>query len=130
MPFQDSINHTMTYFVLLGLAAFFGLITTVLWIVLIVKVFKHAGPGLGILSIFCGPFTYIWGWVKSGQYRLTKLMVWITLLLIATTALYAAGMAALVSSPEMQEQMKQMKLEMQKTMDEAQKAQQQSLPQN
>lgn len=118
----------MTYFVLLGLAAFFGLIASVLWIILIVKVFKHAGAGLGILSIFCGPFTYIWGWVKSGEYKLTKLMVWLTLLIVASAALYAGGMAALVTSPEMQEQMKIMQQQMQQAAEDAQKAQQ-SLPQ-
>jgi hypothetical protein len=118
----------MTYFLLLSLAALVGLIATVLWIVLIVKVFKHAGVGLGILGIFCGPFTYIWGWVKSGEFGLKKLMVWLTLLIVISAALYAAGMAALVASPEMQEKMKQMQTEMQKSIDEAQKAQQQALP--
>lgn len=118
----------MTYVVLLGLAGFFGLIASVLWIVLIVKVFKHAGAGLGILSIFCAPFTYIWGWVKSGQFKLTKLMVWLTLLILISAGLYGAGMAALVASPEMQEQMKKAQIEMQKAIEEAQKAQQQSIP--
>lgn len=99
-------------FILMGIAAIIGLVSTVLYIMLLVKVFQHAGAGLGILGLFCGPFTYIWGWMKSGELGLKKLMVWLTITFAVALVFYFAGAAALVTSPEMQEQIKKNQADM------------------
>lgn len=71
-----------------------GLIALVLHIMLLVKVFKHGGVGLGILGIFCGLFAFIWGWVKCGEYGFKKLMVWLTIFLLISAVLGGASGAA------------------------------------
>lgn len=111
--------------ILYGIAGVFGLIATILYIVLLVKLFQHGGVGLGILGFFCSPFTYIWGWVKSTEFRLKKIMVWLTLTLLVSAGAGGAGMAAMATSPEMQAEMEKAKIEFQKAMDEAQKQQSQ-----
>jgi hypothetical protein len=87
-----------------GILATLGFIllflTLVPHIMVIVKIFKHAGVGLGILSIFCGPFAFIWGWIKSKELGLKKVMMWYTILLVLGILLYGAGGAAMVTSPE------------------------------
>lgn len=107
--------------VLFILAFVVGLVALVLHIMVLVKLFKHGGVGLGILGLFCGIFTFIWGWVKATELGLKKTMLWLTLTLVISTVLYMAGSAAMLTSPEVQAQMK-------KAMEEAQKAQQQALP--
>ena len=102
---------------ILGMIVF--LVVGVLHIIVIVNIFKRAGVGLGILSIFCSPFTFIWGWVKAGEYGIKKLMMWYTILLVIGVILYGAGSAAMLTSPEAQQAIK-----------EAQEAQQRSLQQD
>lgn len=111
-----------------GIGVLLLLIGIVLQIVLLVKLFKNGGVGLGILGLLCGPFTYIWGWVKSSELGMKKLMVWLTFTIIGAAALFVAAMAAFNDSPEGRE-LKQKWMEQ----IEAQKAQQQQAlpaPQN
>lgn len=107
--------------ILLGLAVILGLVGLVLHIMVLVKLFKHGGVGLGILGLFCGIFVFIWGWIKATELGLKKTMMWYTLTLVLSTVLYMGGSAAMLTDPSVQEQMK-------KAMEEAQKAQQQTLP--
>ncbi len=100
-------------FILFGLAGIFFLIAVVAQIMLLVKIFKHAGVGLGILGIFCGPFSFIWGWMKSTEFGLKKLMIWLTVSIIAVILLYLGGTAALVASPEAQAKIKEAQQQMQ-----------------
>jgi hypothetical protein len=98
-----------------GILATLGFIllfcTLVPHIIVIVKIFKHAGVGLGILSIFCGPFAFIWGWIKSKELGLKKVMLAYTILLILGVVLYGAGGAAMVTSPEMQKAIQDAKVQ-------------------
>ena len=106
-----------------GILAFLGfallLVAFVMYILIIVKVFKHAGVGLGILSIFCWPFTFIWGWMKAGQFGFKKLMLWYTIVFVLGMICYGAGAGAMLTSPEAQQAIK-----------EAQEAQQRQLQQD
>ncbi|MEZ0275964.1 MAG: hypothetical protein ACAH88_13745 [Roseimicrobium sp.] len=92
--------------ILYSLGGIFGLIGTVLYIILLVKLFKNGGVGLGILGLFCSPFTYIWGWMKSTELGLKKLMVWLTITLVIAGALFGAGGGMMATSPEMQKAIK------------------------
>ena len=109
-------------YVLLGLAGLFGVIGTILTIILIVKVFQNAGVGLGILAIFCGPFAYIWGWIKSRELKLTKLMVFLTLTYLIAGILYGVGSVQLLNSPEFQKQAEEFRATMEKATQEANEA--------
>ncbi len=89
-----------------GLAGFIAFIGVIFYIMLLVKLFQHGGVGLGILGIFCGPFTYIWGWMKSSEFRLKKIMIWLTLTWVVSTLLYMVGSFMLAASPEGQKFLK------------------------
>ncbi len=79
-----------------------ALVALVLHIMLLVKLFKHAGVGLGILGIFCGLFAFIWGWMKCGEYGFKKLMVWLTVAIVISAVLGGASGAAF--GPSIQQQ--------------------------
>ena len=59
--------------------AVFGLLSVVglvIFIIVLIKSFKDGGVLHGILGILtCGLYTYIWGWLKSKQLQLFKLML-------------------------------------------------------
>lgn len=102
-PQSISTSKTMaTGIILYSIGGFFSLIGAVLYIILLVKLFQHGGVGLGILGFFCSPFTYIWGWMKSGELRLKTTMIWLTLMIIISAALFGAGAATMAGSPEFQ----------------------------
>jgi len=49
----------------------------VLYVIVLIKLFKEKGALHGILGIICGIYTFIWGWVKHKELKLTKMMlVW------------------------------------------------------
>jgi hypothetical protein len=58
-----------------------GIISLVCLIMVIIKVFQHGQTGLGIalivLSLCCigGLITYIYGWVKSGEWNIQNVMI-------------------------------------------------------
>jgi hypothetical protein len=84
------------------LAAIGGILSLVCAILVLIQLFKKEGVGLGILGIFCGIYTYIWGWLKSKELGLTKIMLgWtagIVIMLIGQGLLTVGA----INSPEMQ----------------------------
>ena len=96
------------------LAVIGGVGSLICAIMVLVQLFKKEGTGMGILGIFCTIYTYIWGWIKSKELGLTKLMLGWTagiILLIIGQALLGVGIA---TSPEVQKAIQdaQMKQEM------------------
>jgi len=54
-----------------------NIVTVILWIIVLIKLFKKEGALKGILGFFCGIYPFIWGWIKHKQLAMTKLMtVW------------------------------------------------------
>ena len=57
-----------------GIAEIVGII---LWVVVLIKMFKNEGTLKGILGFFCGIYVFIWGWMKHKKLAMTKTMaVW------------------------------------------------------
>ncbi len=79
-----------------------GIVWFICFIKVLIALFKNAGVGLGILGIFCGPFTYVWGWVKSGALKLKITMIVWTLSFVGIMGLYGKVVADLVTNPGMQ----------------------------
>ena len=53
------------------------ILSLVLFIIVLIKLFKKEGVLKGILGFFCGIYTFIWGWLKHKELALTKVMtVW------------------------------------------------------
>ncbi len=49
----------------IALAAISGIACLVCFIMVLVKMFQNENIGLGILGIFCGLWTFIWGWMNA-----------------------------------------------------------------
>ena len=53
-----------------------SLIGFIIFIIVLIKQFKHGGALQGIIGIItCGLWTFIWGWIKSKSLAMTKIMV-------------------------------------------------------
>lgn len=75
-------------------------------IIVLIALFKKQGVGLGILGIFCSPFTYIWGWLKSSELGLKKTMIIWTLSLVCAGVFAGLAAKSVMDSPEMQKMIK------------------------
>jgi hypothetical protein len=76
--------------ILLGLLiTILALAGFVISIIVLIKSFKHGGVLHGIIGIItCGFYTFIWGWIKSRSFQMTKLMVTWTLIPVVCIGLY------------------------------------------
>lgn len=54
----------------------------VCWIMVLIRMFKNAGPVHGIIGILCSLYAFIWGWMNSGKLGFRNIMLIWTLLLI------------------------------------------------
>jgi len=72
------------------------------WIKVLIATFNKAGVGLGILALLCSPFSFIWGWVKSTEYGLKKIMMIWTIALGVGIILCFIGGGIVASNPEFQ----------------------------
>jgi len=83
--------------------AVFGLLSVaglVVFIIVLIKSFKEGGVLHGILGILtCGLYTYIWGWLKSKQLQLAKLMLLWTVVWVLSMAMpLIVGTSALMQA--------------------------------
>ena len=83
--------------------AVFGLLSIaslVIFIIVLLKSFKEGGVLHGILGILtCGLYTYIWGWLKSKQLQLTKMMLLWTIVWVVSLAMpLIVGTSALMQA--------------------------------
>lgn len=88
-----------------GVGILAGLAGFVCFIMVLVKSFQRSGAGIGIVGIItCGIATFIWGWIKSKEFNLTKIMLlWTVALVISIGANTVAGIVAvneLQNNPE------------------------------
>lgn len=52
-----------------------GIGSLICWIMVLIRMFSTAGALHGILGIICPLYAFIWGWIKSGEQGLQKLML-------------------------------------------------------
>jgi TolA-binding protein len=83
-----------------GIAEIVGLI---LWIVVLIKMFKNEGTLKGILGFFCGIYVFVWGWMKHKQLAMTKTMaVWSLVIVLPLLLVPVLGVSSVM---EMQQYM-------------------------
>lgn len=58
---------------LLSVAASIGSIVCL--IMVLIKLFQDKGVGWGIFGIFCGIYTFIWGWQNVSRHNLNPVML-------------------------------------------------------
>ncbi|MGJ8634034.1 MAG: hypothetical protein ACSHX7_08940 [Luteolibacter sp.] len=74
-----------------------GIGSLVCFIMVLIKMFQNEKPLLGVLGIFCGLWTFIWGWMKAETLGLKKIMmIWsgCIVLVIIGNVIAGAGMAS------------------------------------
>jgi hypothetical protein len=74
-----------------------SLIGFIVFIIVLIKQFKHGGALQGILGIItCGLWTFIWGWIKHRSLAMTKLMIIWTVLQVTPIVLVGVFGAAMM----------------------------------
>jgi Tetratricopeptide repeat/TPR repeat len=73
------------------------LIGLIVFIIVLIKQFKHGGALQGIIGIItCGLWTFIWGWIKHKSLAMTKIMSLWTVLQLAPLVLMGVFGAAMI----------------------------------
>ncbi|MBN2410527.1 hypothetical protein JXQ31_02470 [candidate division KSB1 bacterium] len=67
---------------MMGLYYLVSLAVFVCFILVLIKLFKKEGVGLGILGIICGLYTFIWGWINHKKQNITTIMIIWTILFV------------------------------------------------
>ena len=113
---------------MIGIGALLGLVSLILFIMIVVKMFQRNETAIGIISIviFCiGGIGHlvalVYGWMKAGEWNIRGLMMTYTFTLLGSMIIGGAGYGIFISkmvneiqnNPEFQEQMEQMQIEMQ-----------------
>lgn len=89
----------------MALLAVGGIGSLICWIMVLIKMFQNEKPLIGILGIFCGLWTFIWGWMKSSTLGLKKIMmIWSACFVLSIVGQIIAGaaLAAQIQSGEFQ----------------------------
>lgn len=74
------------------LALVIGLISFVIFIMVLIRQFKDAGPVHGIIGIVtCGIWTFIWGWMNATRLNIKNLMLIWTALIVINIILQVLG---------------------------------------
>lgn len=74
-----------------------SLIGLIIFIMVLIKQFKHGGALHGIIGIItCGLWTFIWGWIKHKSLAMTKLMIIWTVIQLAPLVLAGVFGAAMM----------------------------------
>ena len=64
-------------FLVLGLLGLTSLGSLICWIIVLIKLFQQEGAGLGILGLFCGIYTFYWGWQNADRQNIRTVMtIW------------------------------------------------------
>ena len=74
-----------------------SLISLIVFIIVLIKQFKHGGALQGIIGIItCGLWTFIWGWIKHKSLALTKIMIIWTIIQLTPLVLIGVFGAAVM----------------------------------
>ena len=92
--------------ILAGITTLMGLISFVLFVIVLIKLFKYEGTGKGILGIICGLYTFIWGWMKAKELEMTDIMLFWSFVTLLQFVLWAiANKTALSQMPDILQMM-------------------------
>lgn len=83
------------------LVAICGIVSFVLWILVLVRAFKSGATVWGVLGIFIPLVAFIWGWMNAKKENLmTIMLIWTAavVLVIILYAILAATLAATLST--------------------------------
>jgi hypothetical protein len=64
------------------IAYLLDLVTFVLALIVLIKLFQKEGVLKGILGLICMLYTFIWGWIKARELNITNIMIGWTVAII------------------------------------------------
>jgi hypothetical protein len=74
-----------------------SLISLIIFIIVLIKQFKHGGVLQGIIGLItCGFWTFIWGWIKHKSLAMTKIMILWTIIQLTPFVLVGVFGAAMM----------------------------------
>ena len=74
-----------------------SLVGLIVFIIVLIKQFKHGGALQGIIGLItCGFWTFIWGWIKHKSLAMTKLMILWTVIQVTPLVLVGVFGAAML----------------------------------
>jgi hypothetical protein len=81
------------------LAMLIGLVSFVIFIMVLIRQFKDAGAVHGIIGIVtCGIWTFIWGWMNATRLNIKNLMLIWTGLIVLNIILQVVGGGMMAAS--------------------------------
>lgn len=89
--------------ILTGFSVLLGLISFVVFVVVLVKMVRYGGCLLGILGFFIPLVTFIWGWVKAKELEMADIMLFWTVVIVLSTIV--SIVAGITQNPELREMM-------------------------
>ena len=83
--------------VMLAAFAITEIVGLILWIMVLIKMFKTDGALKGFIGLFCGIYVFIWGWMKHKQLAMTKTMtVWSLMIVIPMLIVPVMGVSSVL----------------------------------
>ncbi len=79
------------------LGSLIGLAALVPYIMVLIKLFQQKGVLHGVLGIFCGIYTFIWGWMSASTLGIKNLMIIWTILLVIGIAINGMSVSTISS---------------------------------
>ncbi len=78
-----------------------GLVSFVVGLVVLIKLFQKEGAMKGILGFICMLYTYIWGWRNAKEQNITNMMwIWTAVIIISAIVGGVAGGSAVPTGGE------------------------------
>jgi hypothetical protein len=74
-----------------ALALVANLVSVVMFVIVLVKLFQEEGAGKGILGIICGLYTLIWGWQNADRLNIKNIVLIWTIAIVAGIVLQVMG---------------------------------------
>jgi len=83
-----------------------NIISAVIFIMVLIKLFKNEGALKGILGFFCGIYTFIWGWMKHKPLGMTKIMTtWSIVIVVAMVMVPVMGVGSVLTLTQQLQEM-------------------------
>ena len=77
-----------------ALALLANLVSLIMFVIVLVKLFQEEGVGKGILGLICGLYTLIWGWQNADRLNIKNIVLIWTIAIVAGIAFQVIGGAA------------------------------------
>jgi hypothetical protein len=69
-------------------------------IMVLIRLFQNKGLAWGLFGLFCGIYTFIWGWQNAARFNIKNLMLLWSIAIVAYIVLsFVSGLVSIPVSP-------------------------------